>query len=416
MITISYSAPADCRSMRTVTHKGTRNRKHNVTHNGTHTVRRVLALTLLVLGSSAMLSACSSGADAQKAAAPESTVPVRVVSLAQQVAPSASIINVTGTLAGKEEVALAFKIGGVISRVVVDAGQSVRAGQVLAELRPTEIAAQVATAQQARQKAERDLERVTKLYADSVTTLEQLQDARTALEVATNNTRIAQFNADYAVIRAPGDGIVLARMAEPGQVVEPGRPVLNVRRNGRGMVVRIGVSDRDAVRVRLGDSAEITFEALPTQKFAGRVTQRAAAATAGSGDYGVQITLADAANALPSGLVARVVLRPHGAAASGTTQRVTVPLDALVDADADSAAVFVIRADGNSVARRTVKLTDVAGALLTAQVPVVSGLDGSERVVVAGMSRLIDGTRVRIVAEKIALARADSAPVWRAAP
>ncbi len=371
------------------------------------------SLTILTLGATMLLASCGTDAGASNAPVADTTVPVRVVALTNDAVPRASSISVTGTLAGKEEVALAFKIGGVVAKIAVDPGQAVRAGQVLAELRPTEIAAQVATALEARKKAERDLLRVTRLYADSVATLEQLQDARTALQVATNSTQIAQFNADYAVIRAPGDGVVLSRQVEPGQVVEPGRQVLVVRRNGRGMVVRVGLPDRDAVRVRIGDTATVTFDAMPDRSFMARVTQRAAAATAGSGDYAIEFTLAESASTLPSGLVAHVTIHPHAETAPSRTARVMVPLDALVDADADSAAVFVLRDNGSSVSRRTVKLADVAEALRTAQVQVLTGLDGSEQVVIAGMTRLVDGSAVRVITTPAARLAADAAPQWR---
>lgn len=363
---------------------------------------------LLTLGAAGVISGCRRDTAARTAAVIDTAVPVRVAQLSSNAIADPGVIAVTGTLAGKEEVALAFKVGGVIARIAVDAGQSVRAGQVLAALRPTEIAAQVATAQEGRRKAERDLARVTRLYADSVATLEQLQDARTAREVAGNAVRIAEFNAEYAVIRAPDDGIVLSRLAEPGQVVEPGRVVLNVRRNARGMVVRIGLPDRDAVRVQRGDSALVAFDAIDGRTFRGRVTQRAAAATTGSGDYAVEVTLADAGTALPSGLVANVLLYPRARTASPIAGQVLVPLDALVDADADSAAVFVLRADGRSVGRRPLKLTDVVDALRTAQVPIVSGLTGSETVVTSGMSRLIDGSTVRVITTPAQRATSDA--------
>ena len=374
------------------------------------------AAAILSLTGVLLLSGCSRNADAQGSAVADSAIPVRVTSLANAESPDAGAIRVTGTLAGKEEVALAFKIGGVVARIAVDPGQSVRAGQILAELRPTEIAAQVATAQDGKRKAERDLARVTHLFADSVATLEQLQDARTGLEVATNTLHIAQFNADYAVIRAPGDGVVLSRTAEPGQVIEPGRAVVTVRRNGRGMVVKLGLPDRDAVRVRLGDEADVQFDAVPGRHFAARVTQRAASATPGSGDYALEVTLGESAHTLPTGLVAHVAMKPARSAAVAVRQRTLVPLDALVDADADSAAVFVLSADGRTVSRRPLKLTDVAESLQTALVPVVSGLDGTETVVTAGMSRLVDGTSVRVITTRAQRAASDAAPTWKAAP
>ena len=183
------------------------------------------------------------------------------------------------------------------------------------------------------------------------------------------------------------------------------------------MVVRIGLPDRDAVRVKPGDAADVTFDAISGQHFTGRVTLRAATATSGSGDYAVEVTLPDAANVLPTGLVAHVTLQPATAPiAAASTSRVLVPLDALVDADGDSAAVFVLHADGNSVSRRALKLTDVAEALHTAQVPVVRGLNGTEKVVTAGMSRLVDGTKVRVITTPAQRAQSDAAPARKAAP
>ena len=376
----------------------------------------LLARTIFVTGATSLLAGCGRDAAANTIpASAESRVPVRVTSLTGGDDAGRGRIEVTGTLAGKEEVALAFKIGGVISRITVNAGEPVRAGQVLAELRPTEIAAQVATAREAQAKAERDLTRVQTLYTDSVATLEQLQDARTGREVAANALRAAQFNAEYAAIRAPGAGVVLSRTAEPGQVIEPGRSVLVVRRSGRGMVVRIGLPDRDAVRIHLGDPATVTFDAMPGRHYAARVTQRAAIASAGAGDYGVEVTLEEGTTALPTGLVARVALAP-AAAPSRTAAHVLVPIAALVDADADSAAVFVLGADRATVTRRAVRLADVTEALHDAMVPVISGLDGRETVVTAGVTRLVDGAKVTVVTTATQRATTDAAPAWKAAP
>jgi len=76
----------------------------------------------------------------------------------------------------------------------------------------------------------------------------------------------------------------------------------------------------------------------------------------------------------------------------------------------------VLRPGGTSVTRRAVKLTDVAEALQTAQVPVLSGLDGTETVVTAGVSRLVDGSAVRVVTTAAQRTAADAAPQWKAAP
>ena len=105
--------------------------------------------------------------------------------------------------------------------MLVAEGQQVRRGQPLATLDLREIDAQVCRRAQRRHKAERDLERAEALYADSVATLAQVQDARTGAEVARSGLQAAAFNRRYATIVAPADGVVLRRLAAGRRAGEP---------------------------------------------------------------------------------------------------------------------------------------------------------------------------------------------------
>src|SRR5881409_512511 len=131
--------------------------------------------TLLTLLLSLVLAACGRGRAAAPPAADAIAVRVAPVSV-DRVAPP---VTATGTLGPKEEVTLSFKVGGVVSRILVDEGRSVRAGDTLAVLDLSEIDAAVVRARSAAEKAERDLTRARRLYADSVATLEQAQNAQT---------------------------------------------------------------------------------------------------------------------------------------------------------------------------------------------------------------------------------------------
>src|SRR5262249_27647777 len=93
--------------------------------------------------------------------------------------PAAPTISSHGVVASKGEMRLSFQVGGVIKAVYVEEGHAVRAGQKLAEIELAEINAQVEQARALEQKAERDLARGERLYADEVISLEQLQDLRT---------------------------------------------------------------------------------------------------------------------------------------------------------------------------------------------------------------------------------------------
>jgi RND family efflux transporter MFP subunit len=314
----------------------------------------------------------------------EAETPVRVSAVGAS--DQAAFIEAPGTLAPREELQLGFKIGGVVARVAVREGDRVHAGQVLAALELTEIDAQVTRAQSALTKAERDLARARSLYADSVATLEQVQNAATALEVARSDYETARFNRRYAVIVAPAAGTVLRRSAEPGELVGASQKVLTLGNEAAGLIVRAGLADRDAVRVRTGDAAEVIFDAFPGQVFAGRVRQIGAAANLQTGTYTVEIALANAPRAL-AGLIGRARIQP-----STRERTALVPIDAITEADGDHAIVYALAGDGK-VQRLAVRI----GAINGDRVNVLSGLEGVARIVTAGAAYLSDGAKVRIV-------------------
>src|SRR5262249_9666424 len=156
-------------------------------------------------------------------------------------------------------------------------------------------------AQSAEEKAKRDVTRFERLYKDSVVTLVQLQDARTALSVASADLDATVFNQRYATIVAPAGGTVLARKQNPGELISSGAPVLTLGSSARGAVVRVGLPDRDVVQVQVDNPAVVRFDAYPDKVFAGRVSEIAAAASAGTGTYAVEIAL-PRAETLPNGL------------------------------------------------------------------------------------------------------------------
>lgn len=291
----------------------------------------------------------------------------------------------TGSLAARDELPLSFKVGGVVQRVNVDDGQAVRAGQVLAVLDATEIDAAVTKADRAAEKAERDVARLERLFADSVATLAQVQDARTARDVAQADVAQARYNQRYARVVAPVDGVVLRRHVSPGELVAAGVPVVTLAGAARGTVLRVGLPDRDAVRVRRGSAARVWLDAYPGRELTGTVTEIAAQATPGTGTFAVEVSLPGARD-LPTGLVGRVEIAATGAAAV-----TLVPVEALVEADGDSAAVYVL--DGGRARRRAVQVAFLDGAF----VGIGGGLAGARAVVVDGAAWLADGDSVRVV-------------------
>lgn len=338
----------------------------------------------VVIGALVLMAGCTAGsaASTEQSAAP---VAVRLADVVETelVQP----VVVTGTVGAKEELALAFKVGGVVARIDVDAGQAVRAGQTLAMLDLVEIDAAVSRAESGAARAEREHERARRLHADSVVPLAQLQDAETAAQMARADLDAARFNRRHAVIIAPADGIVLQRRAEPGELIGPGAPVLVLASRARGTVLRAGLADRDAVRVRRGDVALVRFAALPDRTFDGRIVEIGAAADPVTGTIPVEIAL-PAGGTLFSGLVGTAEIRP----AASTPARL-VPVEAVLEADGASATIFTLADDGASAERRTVRVARIAGD----HVVITAGLDDVREVITDGAAYLVHGSSVRVI-------------------
>lgn len=339
--------------------------------------------TAATVAAALMMNACTP-APAQQT--PDHSVAVAVAAVTD--GDIAVPVVATGTFGSRDDIPLAFKIGGVIARIAVDQGQTVRRGQLLAALDLREIDAAVQKASIALEKATRDESRVHRLFDDSVATRAQWQDVMSLRDAARADYETARVNRDYAVIVAPQDGVVLQRTATAGSNIGGGSTVLLLGGSARGRVLRAGLPDRDAVRTRIGDVATVTFDALPGTAYRGRVVLVARSADQRNGTYGVEIALTGA-EALPAGLVGRADIAVRG----GGTARF-VPVDALVEADADSATVYTVSGDREPTAQA--HRVQIAG--LYGDRAAVTGIDSGARVITRGAPYVTTGTRVRISA------------------
>lgn len=347
---------------------------------------RLVALS----GAGALLVACGRatppGDTGASAAPPVRAVPVESIEVAREV-------RAVGVLAPRDEIRLAFKIGGVIDRITVEAGDRVQRGQPLAVLKRAEVDAAVAQAEEAVEKSRRDLERARKLQADEVATEEQVENLTTAWNVARSDLETARFNARFARIDAPADGVVLQRLSEESELVQGGQPVLVLGATGEGWVVRAALVDRDAVRVEPGDRARVTFDAFPGREFEGTVSRVASSADPQTGTFEVEIAVVPGGARFARGLVAKVALSIADAAT--TEPRTVVPLTAIVEANGPSAIVYVVDPRDGVARRRQVTVGPIVGE----RVVVVAGLEAGEQVATDGAAWLADGKPVRLVGD-----------------
>jgi multidrug efflux system membrane fusion protein len=352
-----------------------------------HGARWVLGASLS-LASLGLLSGCQGAeADAHAAEPPQLAEGDTAVRLREvEAGPVARPIHGTGVVRLKSEADLSFKVGGVIAALHVEEGAQVRKGQVLATLDPTEVDAALRQAKEGATKADRDLSRVSRLTATGALPTANLEDAQTAAALSHAALTAAQFNAQRSQIIAPDDGRIDRRLAETGEVAAPGRPIFHLSGRSRGAVVKIGLTDRDAMRVREGDKATVICDARPEAPLTGTVSQIATVASPSSGTFDVEIRLTAPPAGMLSGLTAKVTI-PHEEDAVAV-----VPVSALTRGLGNAAAVFTV-VDGRAkkVDVKIAFLTDERAALSVATLP-----PGS-RVVVSGAAELQDGSRVRIV-------------------
>jgi multidrug efflux system membrane fusion protein len=249
-------------------------------------------------------------------------------------------VRSSGKLASRTESKLSFKTGGIIQGIFVREGQNVDEGQLLARLNLEEIESMVEQADLMLAKALRDHERAENLYRDSVATLEQFQNAKTALEVARSTARIASFNLSYSTIHAPSKGKILKRIAEVNEIIAPGYPVFMFASTQGDWIVRTSITDQDVIRVSMLDTAQVSFDAYPGEVFMGLVTEIGTAADPYTGTYEVEIQLVRKPERLVTGLIANTLIYP-----SQAERKILLPFESLVDGAGLTGYVYVLQDD-----------------------------------------------------------------------
>ncbi|MCU0330196.1 MAG: efflux RND transporter periplasmic adaptor subunit [Candidatus Kapabacteria bacterium] len=341
---------------------------------------------LLAAASMLLVQACSSDSQSATSQPADNRVPVHVTVLT----PSHSTNEATasGVVFNDAEQHLGFKVGGIVRTVTVREGDRVRAGQLLASLASTEIDAMVDQAREGYNKAERDVRRVEALFADSVATLEQLQNVRTARSVAKNQLDIAEYNKQHSEIRATTHGIVLRRTMEPGEVAAPGAPVLVIAGNNASTwLVRVGVADNVWSRLRVGSTARVNFQALGSQTFPGRIRSVGAASDRATGLYPIDITLDAPPATIATGLFATATLQLNRQPESSTTT--IVPMNAILEGNGDIASVFVVSAGKAKKVSVSIAAVLPQGVQLAAPLP-------SDSLITGGSAYVVDGSPVAI--------------------
>ena len=332
-----------------------------------------------------LLASCGKKKEAKKALIEDDIIAVKLADVSH--ANSTEAVKASGLVGSLQEARLSFKTGGIIEKIFVKEGQSVRKGQLLATLNLTEINAQVQQANESVQKAERDLKRVTNLYRDSVATLEQVQNLTTALSVAKQSLQIASYNQGYSKIYASSNGVIVKKLMNEGELAGPGTPVFFMNASGANdWVIKVGVADKDWTRLRMGDRATVTLDAFPEQIFTAIVSNLSQGADQSSGLYQAELKLNTQGKKMATGLFGNAQITP-----SVIQKHTSIPIEAIVEGNGDEASVYVVE---NGKAR---KLPVQLAGVDNTRAFVTSGLAGISQVITDGSAYLVEGSKVKVI-------------------
>ena len=312
-----------------------------------------------------------------------------------------SIAAFAGEVHARQESALAFRIGGNLVRRLVDAGDRVHAGQVLAELDPGDerLQAQATQAQLAAAQAElartaADRTRYAQLAKQQLVSRSTLDAQNAAYAAAAGQVRairaqldVARNTAGYTQLRAPRDGVIASREAEAGQVVAAGQTIFTLAGDA-GREVAIALPESSIRDHHVGEPALVELwnatSAGDAHRIAGSIREIAPGADPQTRTYAARIALATDNDTVELGQSARVYLQ--GAARDA----LTVPLSAIQPTPDGGRAVWVVDPASRKLRLVPVRLGDFGSD----GVPVLAGVSARDWVVAAGGHLLHAGQRV----------------------
>jgi RND family efflux transporter MFP subunit len=347
------------------------------------------------------LAACGEAVVPQKA---PTAVRVQTVEFK---AAAADAARYSATVVPETKVDLAFKVGGYIESLAADQGDAVKKGQVIARVKIADFQQQLnaaralqAEASAAKEQARLDYERARTLFESQGVSRAELEGARARFEASKARAEGAAAQVAAAgnamndsSLKAPLDGIVLKRFVEVGSLVGPGAPGFVIA-DVRAVKAVFGVPDALVQKLEIGSALTIETEALRGQHFEGRITRVAPSADMTTRMFEVETTIPNPEGTLKSGMIATLILNEPAPKAEKSA---IVPLSAIVRAPQDpkAFAVMVVKEDGGraSAKLRNVELGDFLGNFI----PVRSGLEEGEQVIVMGASLVSDGEQVHVI-------------------
>jgi RND family efflux transporter MFP subunit len=293
----------------------------------------------------------------------------------------------SGEIRARHETQLGFRVAGKVIERLVDVGSQVKVGQVLASIDAVDSSLQASSAEAQLQLAEADAKRYRDLFSKKFVSQSALDAKETMLKSAAAQAGLAKNQSAYTTLHADHAGVISAILAEVGQVVSAGQPVVHLAERGEREVL-IAVPESQFSKLKIGAVAEVMLSSDDDTevRLSGRLRELSPAADAASRTYAARIALTQSRDDVALGMTAKVRFVPKK---NGST--LVIPLTAIFQ-QGDQAAVWIVAAD-HSISLRPIKIAAYrdAGAVVN------SGLVAGERIVSAGVHKLNAGEKIHAI-------------------
>jgi len=358
-----------------------------------HVTKKFLPLALLAsvcFISGSLLTGCNSQAESGETPEEEKepAVPVEVVTVKRGDVTSA--YNGSATLVPERQTDAVAKLGGIVLEILVEEGDQVEAGQVLARLERDRYEFQARQTEAALRKIENELERARELHARDLISTDQYERLRFDTESHRAAHDLAQLDLIHTEVRAPISGVIAERMVKTGNLVTQNQALFSIDDFDPLWAV-LHVPERELNLLVPGQPAVLQVDAYPNATFEGAVLRISPVVDAATGTFRATVSFSDQTGRLRPGLFGRIDVIHD--------RRRDVPLvdyDALVSEDGET-AVFVARQNPENQTFEAVRQIVEIGYRNETAVEVLAGLSEGETVVTAGKNSLRDGAAITII-------------------
>ena len=340
----------------------------------------------LVLATVGVLASCSSGKD--------KGVSVKSVKLDKvTLADETMRLDYPGRVKASQDISLSFKVSGTLERFHVEEGQTVRAGQMIANLDPVDYQVQLDATEAEYKQIKADAERIMAMYEEDVATASDNDKAVYGLEQITAKRKHHQDELNYTRLTAPFDGTIQKKLFEEHETVGAGTPVVTMVSGGLPEI-EINIPASDYVKRATFRQFTCTFEVYSGKVYDLKLISISPKANSNQ-LYTVRLQVLKGDNPLPSPgmntMVSIVCSEDAGAEGVSSSEQLAVPTSALLTKDGKTVLFVYDSAAGKVRANRV----EIQQLLSNGKAVVTSdGLSVGDKIVVAGIHFIEDGESV----------------------